>query len=70
MNVSSKYRRLALFGVLVPMLGICVFVFLIGPRLVGDYKAARIGNTLGFWFIVYLIVVTALIVAGEIHARK
>ena len=70
MTASGKYRSLVFGGILLPMLGICVFTFLIGPKLIGERQAAHIGSTLGFWFIVYLLVVVTVVVARELRAKK
>jgi hypothetical protein len=43
---------------------------LIGPALIGERQAAEIGSTLGFWFVVYLVVVVAVVVAREVRANK
>jgi hypothetical protein len=69
MTTSGKYRLLVFGGILLPMLGICVFTFLIGPSLIGERQAAHIGSTLGFWFIVYLVVVVGVVIAKKIRAK-
>ena len=70
MKTSKKYRALVFVGVLLPMVIICAFTFLIGPALLGERQAAQIGSTLGFWFIVYLTVVVAVVVVREIRGNK
>jgi hypothetical protein len=70
MKRASKYRVFIFGGVLLPMSLICIFRFLIGPTLVGERQAAEIGSTLGFWFVVYLAVVVAIVVAREVRAKK
>ena len=70
MNVSSKYRLVAFAGVLLPMVGICIFTFIIGPRLIGEREAAKLGSTLGLWFAIYLVIVVAVVIAREIRARR
>ena len=70
MKVSNKYRLLALTGVLLPMVGICIFTFVIGPRLIGEREAAKLGSTLGFWFVIYLVLVVAVVIGREIRARR
>ena len=66
----DKYRLLVFGGISLPILGICAFTFLIGPKLIGERDAVHIGNTLGLWFIVYLVIVVAVVIAREIRVRK
>lgn len=70
MKKSRKYQPLIFLGVLLPMFVICIFRFLIGPSLIGERQAAEIGNTIGFWFVVYLAVVVAIVVAREVRANN
>ena len=70
MNVSNKFRWRVIGGAVVPLLGIGIFTFLIGPRLVGKQRAVHIGSTLGLWFIVYLMIVVAVVIAREIKAKR
>jgi len=70
MASCGKYRLLVLGGILLPMVSICVFTFLIGPSLIGEREAVRIGSALGLWFIVYLLVLVAIVIAKEIRAKK
>jgi len=44
------------------MVAICIFTFVIGPRLIGEREAANLGSTLGFWFGVYLVLVVAVVI--------
>ena len=52
------------------MIGICFFTFVIGPRLIGEREAAKLGSDLGFWFVVYLVLVVAVVIAREVRARR
>jgi uncharacterized membrane protein len=70
MAAHGKYRLLVIVGILLPMIGICVFTFLMGPTLIGERQAAKIGSTLGCWFLVYLLVVVASVIARELRGRK
>ena len=70
MALRGKYRLLVFVGILLPMVSVCLFTFLVGPSLIGEHEAVQIGNALRLWFIVYLLVVVAVVIAKEVRHRK
>lgn len=70
MIAPRKYRLLVFGGILLPMVAIYVLTFLIGPRLLGEPRAAHLGSRLGFGFLVYLLIVVVAVVIRELRTRK
>lgn len=58
MIVLDKHMKLFLVGAALSMLVLCVIVFLLWPAVTGEPMACDVQSEIGFWFVVYLIVLT------------
>lgn len=71
MQQERDFGRTALWAVVIPFVTILLFRFLIGPLFIKESKVAFLGNELGFYFVLFLLVlvVTLVIDAGLRSSR-